>query len=85
MTFIVTQESRVSKIELLLTIKYLRRSLFNSKVGDHLRPAILLKKRLRHRSLPVDLTKFFKNVFFTEHLRWRLLIICCRILENVCS
>ena len=41
--------------------------LFNKAAG--LRPATLLKKRLWHRCFPVNFAKFFKNTFFTEHLR----------------
>ena len=33
------------------------------------RPATLLKKRLRHRCFPVNCAKKFKNTFFIEHLR----------------
>ena len=33
-----------------------------------LRPAILSKKRLWHRSFPVNFLKFSKNTFFTEHV-----------------
>ena len=36
-------------------------------------PATLLKKRLRHRCFPVNLAKFLRTTFFTEHLWWLLL------------
>ena len=38
-----------------------------------LRPATLLKKRLWHRCLPVNFTKFLWTPFFTKHHRWLLL------------
>ena len=37
-----------------------------------LRPATLLKKRLRHKCFPVNFSKFLKTHFFTELLRWLL-------------
>ena len=36
-------------------------------------PATLLKKRLWHRCFPVNLAKFPRTRFFTEHLWWLLL------------
>ena len=48
-------------------------SLFN-KVAD-LRPATLLKKRLRHRCFPVNFVKLLRTTFFTENLWWLLLKI----------
>ena len=53
------------------TRKRLCQSLFFRKVTG-LRPATLLKKRLWHRSFPVNFTKFLKIPFSTEHLRWLL-------------
>ena len=42
-------------------------SLFNKVAG--LRPASLLKKRLRHRRFPVNFAKFLKTRFlYTDHL-----------------
>ena len=45
--------------------------------GKHLcqslRPATLLKKRLWHRSFPVNFAEFQRTPFFIEHLRWLLL------------
>ena len=38
-----------------------------------LRPATLLKKRLRNRGFPVNLTNFLTTPFFIKHLRWLLL------------
>ena len=34
-----------------------------------------IKKGLQHRCFPVKSAKFFRKYFFTEHLRW-LLVIC---------
>ena len=39
-----------------------------------LRPATLLKKNLWHGCFPVNLAKFLRIPFLTEHLRWLLLI-----------
>ena len=35
----------------------------------------LLKKRLWHRCFPVNFAKFLRATFFTEQLRWLLLLI----------
>ena len=48
-----------------------RVSSFSKVTGQ--RPATLLKKRLWHRSFPVNFAKFLRAPFFTEHLRWLLL------------
>ena len=32
-----------------------------------------LKKRLQHRCFPVNIAKYLRTPFFTEHLRWLLL------------
>ena len=39
-----------------------------------LRPTTLLKRSLWHRCFLVNFVKFLKIPFFTEHLRWLLLI-----------
>ena len=49
-----------------------QRHVFNKVAG--LRPATLLKKSLWHRCFPVNFAKFLRTPFFTEHLRWLLLI-----------
>ena len=51
------------------TGKHLCQSLFFNKVAG-LRPATLSKKRLWHRCFPVNVAKFLRTPFFTEHLRW---------------
>ena len=38
-----------------------------------LRPATLLKKRPFRSSLPVNIAKVLKILFFVDHLRWLLL------------
>ena len=43
------------------------RVFFNKFAG--LRPATLFKKSIWHRYFPVSFLKFFKNIFYTEHLR----------------
>ena len=50
------------------TEKYLCQSLFFNKVTG-LRLATLFKKRLWHRCSSLNVLNFFKNTFFTEHLR----------------
>ena len=39
------------------------------------RPATLLKRRLRYRYFSVNFAKFLRTHFFTEHLRWLLLVL----------
>ena len=39
-----------------------------------LRPATLLKRRHWHRCFPVNFMKYLTTPFFTEHLRWLLLL-----------
>ena len=51
--------------------KHLCQSLFFNKV-EGLRPATLLKKRLA-QVFSCEFCEFFKNTFFTEHLRLLLL------------
>ena len=46
-------------------------SFFNEAAGH--RPITLLKKRLWHRSFPVNFAKFLSIPFLTEHLQWLLL------------
>ena len=46
-------------------------SLFNKVEGRH--PCNFIKKRLQHSCFPVKFSKFFKNIFSIEHLRWLLL------------
>ena len=58
------------------TEKHLCQSLFFNKVAG-LRPAALLKKRLWHRCIPVNIARFLRTPFLTEHLWWLLL----RLLE----
>ena len=45
------------------------RRLFLNKLGDF-RPAILLQKRLRDKSFPVNFAKLLRTLFFIEHLPW---------------
>ena len=52
--------------------KYMCQSLFFSKVAD-LRPATLLKKRLRHRCFPVSFVKFLRTPF-VQNTSERLLL-----------
>ena len=56
------------------TGKRLCLSFFFNKVAG-LRPATFLKKRLCHRSCPVNFTKFLKAPFLKEHLWWLLLTV----------
>ena len=41
------------------------------------------QKRLQHKCLPVKFTKFFRTLFFTEHLRWLLLNGQCCLVRYV--
>ena len=50
-----------------LTGKQMCQSLFVNKVAG-LKSAVLLKKRLWHRYLPVNFAKFLSTPFFTEQL-----------------
>ena len=43
----------------------------------------IIKKRLRHRCFPVKFAKLLRTTFFTEHLRWLLLIFEVATLKNV--
>ena len=47
-------------------------SLFNKVAG--LRPATLFKKSLWRRSFPLNLVKFLRTPFLTEHFQWLLRI-----------
>ena len=49
------------------TGKHLCQSLFVNKISG-LRPATLLKKKLWHKSFPVNFMKFLRTPFFIEHL-----------------
>ena len=44
-------------------------------------PATLFKKRLSHRSFPVNFAKFLRRPFFTEHLWWLLLNVTSKEFE----
>ena len=58
------------------TGKYLcQQSLFSIKLQTD--ACSLLKKRLWHRFFPVNLAKFLRTRFFTEHFGWLLLITLC--------
>ena len=54
------------------TGKHLCRSPFFNEVAG-LRPAILLKKSLRHRCFPVNFAKLLRTHFLKEHSWWLLL------------
>ena len=60
------------------TGKHALESLLN-KVAS-LKPCNFIKKRLQHRCFPVNIAKFLRTTFFTEHLR-RLLLIVTAILS----
>ena len=56
---------------------------FSKFTGKHLCQsllyfAILLKKRLWHRCLPVNFAKFLRTLFLLEHLWWLLLAVAWR-------
>ena len=56
----------------IFTRKHLFWSLFFNKVAD-LKVCNFIKKRLQHRRFPVNIARFSRTAFFTEHLRWLLL------------
>ena len=58
----------------IFTGKHLCRSFFFNKVAG-LRPASLLKKRLRHRCFPVNFGKFLRTPFLQNTSGWLLLKI----------
>ena len=47
-------------------------SLFNKVAG--LNACSFIKKRLHHKYFPVKFAKLLRKPFFTEHLRWLLLL-----------
>ena len=49
--------------------KHLCQSIFFNKIAG---PATLLKKRLWHRSFPVNFAQFPRTLFLTEYLGWLL-------------
>ena len=63
-----------------LTGKHLCQSLFFNKVAG-LRPATLLKKRLRHRCFPVSFVKFLRTPLL-ENASGLLLLSCFLVLCN---
>ena len=56
------------------TGKHLCQSLFFNNVAG-LRSPTLLKKRLSHRSFPVNFVKFLRTPFLTEQPWWQLLML----------
>ena len=56
------------------TGKHLCQRLFFNKVAG-IRPATLLKKNLWYRRFLVNLAKFLRKAFLTEHLWWVLLFV----------
>ena len=60
------------------TGKPLCQRFFLNKVAG-LRPATLVKKRLRHRCFPVNFAIFLRTPFLTEHLWWLLLTGKCKM------
>ena len=56
----------------ILTGKHLRWCLFFSKVA-RLNACNFFKKRFQHSFFSVNIAKFLRTVFFTEHLWWLLL------------
>ena len=48
----------------------------HSKTAAPAAAGLILKRRLWHRCLPLNFSKFLRTPFFIEHLRWLLLDIC---------
>ena len=57
-----------------LTGKHLCQRLFFNKIAG-LKSATLFKKRLWHRCFLVNFAKSLRTPFFTEHLRWLVLLL----------
>ena len=55
-------------------------SLFNKVAG--LKVCNFIEKRLQHRCKTVEFAKFLRTSFFTEHLRWLLLVIQVTFADN---
>ena len=62
--------------------KRMRQGLFFAKVAG-LRPANMSKKKLWHRCFPVNIAKFVRTPFFTEHL-WALGSVFSRGIKGEC-
>ena len=88
--FVINSSSRRSRPEAFckngvlrnlakFTGKHLCHRLFSNKVAG-LRPATVLKKILRNKCFPVNFAKFLRTPFFTDHLRWLLLILYLSLL-----
>ena len=58
-----------------------QRLVFNKVAVLRLRPATLLRKSLWHRCFLANFVKFLRAFFFTEHLRWLLLVVYCASLS----
>ena len=41
----------------------------------HMKVCKFIKKRLQHRRCPVNIAKFLRPAFFTEHLQWLRLVL----------
>ena len=61
-------EFKFHKIQISQNSNFTKFNFFNKVAG--LRPATLLKKRLRHMCFPVNFAKFLRAPFLTDHLRW---------------
>ena len=44
--------------------------LFQHKLPSGLKSCNFIKKRLQHRCFPVNIAKYLRTSFFTEHIRW---------------
>ena len=60
----------------------MRQSLVFAKVAGF-RPANMSKKKLWHRCFPVNIAKFVRTTFFTEHL-WALGSVFSRGIKGEC-
>ena len=73
---------KISVLENLanFTGKHLCWSLFKIKLACN-----FIKKRPQHRCFPVKFANFFRTDFFTEHVRWLLLIMLSvrKLLQHV--
>ena len=67
---------RSSRLQMFFKISVLKKTsvaefLFNKVTA--LKARNFIKKKLQHRCFPVNIAKFLRTTFFTEHLKWLFL------------
>ena len=69
---------RSSRLQIFFEIAVLKNS--TTFTGIYLWDFI--KKKLQHMCFSVNIKKFFKTALFTQHLRWRLLLMQCHWVQT---